>query len=527
MLVGGMKSGALSLLFFTSISLSVCAQVDADAVKFSKYINVKSAREHLKVIASDDFEGRETGTRGAQKAADYLAAEMKKIGLDAPVDGSFFQQVELSRRVLTVNNFQVEGLDLLNLKDFYMRAAATVNVTGSTLVFAGYGIGTDSYDDLKGQDLSGKVVLMISRGEPRKDGVSLISGSAADSEWSRLINKRVDYIQSKGPSLILAVNPGLSSALKNNKDLLSSSRISINRNVPDAATPGAPVIQLTPEAADLFLKHSGNTLEKLENKINETGKPVSQVIPADFRISLKAESEKVSAVNVMGYLEGSDLRDELVVISAHYDHLGLNANGEDKVFNGADDDGSGTTAVLELAEAFNKAKKAGKGPRRSILFLFVVGEEKGLLGSEWYSEHPVFPLKNTVTDLNIDMIGRVDPGHKKEPDYCYLVGSDKLSSDLHRISENANSTYTKLTLDYKYNAPNDPEQIYFRSDHYNFAKHNIPVIFYFNGVHEDYHQPGDEVKKILFPLLVKRAQLVFFTAWDLVNREGRPVVDVK
>jgi Zn-dependent M28 family amino/carboxypeptidase len=156
----------------------------------------------------------------------------------------------------------------------------------------------------------------------------------------------------------------------------------------------------------------------------------------------------------------------------------------------------------------------------------VVGEEKGLLGSEWYTDNPLFPLSKTITDLNIDMIGRIDPAHAANPDYCYLVGSDKLSTELHKISEETNALYTKLKIDYKYNDPNDPEQIYFRSDHYNFAKHNVPIIFYFNGVHEDYHKPGDEVSKIDFGMLVKRAQLVFYTGWELVNRDKRPVVDV-
>jgi Zn-dependent M28 family amino/carboxypeptidase len=199
----------------------------------------------------------------------------------------------------------------------------------------------------------------------------------------------------------------------------------------------------------------------------------------------------------------------------------------DRINNGADDDGSGTVGIIEIARAFTQAKKAGKGPKRSILFLGNVGEEKGLLGSEWYSDNPVFPLANTITNLNIDMIGRVDPAHKATPDYCYLIGSDKLSTTLHKISETANATYTKLAIDYKYNDPNDPERIYYRSDHYNFAKHGVPIIFYFNGVHEDYHGVGDEVSKIDFPLLVKRAQLVYYTAWELANRAERPVVDVK
>jgi Zn-dependent M28 family amino/carboxypeptidase len=219
------------------------------------------------------------------------------------------------------------------------------------------------------------------------------------------------------------------------------------------------------------------------------------------------------------------VRKEVLVVTGHYDHIGLTSSGEDKVNNGADDDGSGTTGVLMLAEAFANAKKAGKGPKRSILFMTVVGEEKGLLGSEWYSEHPVFPLENTITDLNIDMIGRGDKYHESDNNFVYIIGSDMLSSDLDKIGKKANRDYVNINLDERYNNRTDPNRFYYRSDHYNFAKHGIPVIFYFNGVHPEYHMPGDEISKIDFPMLAKRAQLVYFTAWELANGLKRPAVD--
>jgi Zn-dependent M28 family amino/carboxypeptidase len=205
------------------------------------------------------------------------------------------------------------------------------------------------------------------------------------------------------------------------------------------------------------------------------------------------------------------------------DHIGISPNGE--INNGADDDGSGTVSLLELAEAFSKAKAEGKGPRRSILFLNVTGEEKGLFGSEYYSENPLLPLKNTIADLNIDMIGRVDEAHKNDPKYVYLIGSDKLSSKLHEISEEANKEHVNFKLDYTFNDPKDPNRFYYRSDHYNFAKMGVPVIFYFTGVHEDYHRPGDDVEKILFDKQSEIVKLVFYTAWELVNRDERIVVD--
>ena len=227
--------------------------------------------------------------------------------------------------------------------------------------------------------------------------------------------------------------------------------------------------------------------------------------------------------NVVAFIKGSEKPDEIVVISAHYDHLGIDADGE--VYNGADDDGSGTVAVMAIAEAFQKAVEEGNGPKRSILFLHFTGEEKGLLGSKYYANFPIFPLENTVADLNIDMIGRSDEAHKNDPNYVYLIGSDKLSTELHNLSEEMNDKFTKLNLDYKYNEESDPNRFYYRSDHYNFAKNNIPVIFYFNGTHENYHRISDTPDKINYELLAKRTQLVFFTAWEIANREKRITVD--
>ncbi len=245
-----------------------------------------------------------------------------------------------------------------------------------------------------------------------------------------------------------------------------------------------------------------------------------QEIPESFfRAGIK------SSENVLAFIEGTEKPDEILVISAHYDHVGIDKDGN--VFNGADDDGSGTVSVLEIAEAFAKAKKEGKGPKRSILFLHVTGEEKGLYGSKYYTENPVFDLDNTVANLNIDMVGRIDENHEgaDKQNYVYLIGSDRLSSDLHKVSEEANKKYVNLNLDYTYNDRNDPNRFYFRSDHYNFAKHNVPIIFYFNGVHEDYHKITDTPDKIEYDLMEKRARLIFYTAWEVANRADRVVVD--
>ena len=246
-----------------------------------------------------------------------------------------------------------------------------------------------------------------------------------------------------------------------------------------------------------------------------------QKVPAEF-MNKKYNEKLPDSENIWAFIEGSEKPNEIVVVSAHYDHIGIK-NGE--VYNGADDDGSGTVALLEIAEAFETAKKEGHGPKRSVLILHVTGEEHGLHGSRYYVENPLFPLANTITDVNIDMIGRHDEFHKTSSNYIYLIGSDYLSTDLFNICEDANKKYANLEIDYKYNDRNDPNRFYYRSDHYNFAKNGIPSVFLFSGTHADYHQPGDDIDKIEFDILTKRTQYAFAIAWELANRENRPAVD--
>lgn len=518
------------ILLVAGISAQVFAQ-DPIAQKHAAHITAKSAKKHLSILASDKFEGRETGKRGAELAAAYIAKEFKKLNLIAPVNGSYFQEVPLVETSFEVSNFTVNDSPLNVGKDFLFTGSGEAKkVSSDEIVFIGYGIGADNYDDLKNTTISGRVVLLINKGEPMQNGTSVITKTTKASDWSTSRNKRLQYVMSKSPALILAVSPDVANAIKSYKP--RAGRLSVKKETTINNRASMPaVVSITPETANQILKNSGKTFEALKASIDNSGSPQTQNLKANISISYGPVNKDVKSVNVLGYLEGTDLKDELVVYSAHYDHVGLTTDGgPDKVNNGADDDGSGTTGVLEIAKAYAKAKKAGHGPRRSVLFLLVTGEEKGLLGSEYYSLKPVFPMENTITNLNIDMIGRTGEEYKNSPDstnYCYLIGSDKLSTDLHKISENANATYTKMKIDYKYNDPKDPERIYYRSDHYNFAKNGVPIVFYFNGVHEDYHKPSDEVHKINFDLLTKRAQLVYYTGWDLLNRDKRPVVDVE
>lgn len=500
-----------------------------DAIKFSQGISKDNAFKHLSVLASDAYEGRETGKKGGWMAAEYIREHFKAIGLKGPVKGDYFQPVDMVSyglsQILTIDGQPTEAL-----KDFYVMpqnvSAKGFTFNTNSVLFAGYGLTKEGYNDYEGQNIAGKVVMIIKAGEP--GGAASSNARTANAAY----NTKIKYLTEQKAAAVLVFDPttdqmpdGLKSYLLT-EQVVTKTQENLERMNGHQAM---PVVTIGTAAANKIATAAGTTLDALQKKIAASGKPATQ----EFKISVCGTANKVEnkirAENVLGYLPGSDpkLKHEVLVITSHYDHIGITPEvaGDDKINNGADDDGSGTTGVLMIAEAFAKAKKAGKGPKRSILFMTVTGEEKGLLGSEWYAEYPIFPLANTITNLNIDMIGRGDKEHAADNNFVYIIGSDMLSSDLDRIGKKANKDYVNINLDEKYNNRTDPNRFYYRSDHYNFAKHGIPVIFYFNGVHDDYHQPGDEVSKIDFPMLAKRSKLVYFTAWELANGLKRPRVD--
>ncbi|RAJ33401.1 M28 family peptidase [Pedobacter cryoconitis] len=535
-----MNKHILSISAALLLCLGACAQSQTPApnqtaVKFSASINKANAYKHLSVLASDEYEGRETGKKGAWMAADYIKNYFNSIGLKGPVQGDYFQPIDMVTYQLGQPAFTIGGQAKVYNRDFVV-PASNVSLEGFTfntkeVIFAGYGLDTDGYNDYKNIDVTGKVILIFASGNPSQKTEATPADRAARRKAVAAKREKVQYLANHKALAVIQIDPSLDSLNEETKlTFAGSGQLTLKseeNTARMAKMKNFPTININTATANELLKAAGTTVEALQQKISATGKPASQVIKIELSGSAKKEEVKVRAENVLGFLEGSDpvLKKEILVITGHYDHIGLTTSGTDKVNNGADDDGSGTTGVLLIADAFTKAKAAGKGPKRSILFMTVVGEEKGLLGSEWYSEHPVLPLENTITNLNIDMIGRVDKEHENKEDYIYIIGSDMLSSELNAAGINANEQYLKMNLDMKYNNRTDPNQFYYRSDHYNFAKHGIPVIFYFNGVHEDYHQPGDEVSKIKFDLLARRAQLVYYTAWDLANRPTRPAVD--
>jgi len=496
---------------FSQAPKTIAPGQNAIAMRYAETISIEDLKEDLTILASDALEGRETGKRGQKMAAAFISSHYQELGLEAPVNiggsKSYYQDVKLKKTKPGDIYLIVNGNKMKNIEDgilYYGSEKNTKEIT-TEVVFAGSG----SEKDFKNIDIKGKSVLIVNadmKGRVEANRMAKEKGATfmfivrtdSDLNYKAFIEKYSNYFTTPVMSL-------------ENGDKESNDKLG--------------VIYVSPTLAGEIFDQSFDRLKK-SIEASDAGKNnvLKKIKSKEVRYKLDYEKITINSENVLGYLEGTDFKDELVVITSHYDHEGIK-NGE--IYNGADDDGSGTVAVMDIAEAFAQAKADGNGPRRSILFMNVTGEEKGLLGSSYYASHPIFPLENTIVNLNIDMIGRTGDREIETTDYVYLIGADKLSSELHDISENMNKTYTNMYLDYTFNDENHPERFYYRSDHWNFAKNGIPIIFYFNGVHVDYHKPTDTVDKIEFNMLQKRTQLVFYTAWEIANRDDRLVIDKK
>ncbi len=504
-------------LYGFTVSIAFSQNNFSERDKFAQSIQENDMLSHLFFLASDAVEGRETGTAGQRVAAQYIASRFMQMGIKPGNGKSYFQEFSVANINLDNTTLKINKSAFNYRKDYFCTELMDMpeSLSGGW-AFAGYGIESPEYNNLATIDPSGKNILIIGAKPGKKvDNMRMLFGM-----WMGI----VENIKQKGASSVWMIIPD---SVYNRFNVYGKPN-DVTLIQDEVGSP--PVFFVNEKMGNTWLaavakKHSIKSLSAALD--------ASATVPAmDFaKVSLLYEAqktvEKTKASNVLGYLEGTDKKEELLVITAHYDHLGVQ-NGE--VYNGADDDGSGTVTVLELAEAFSKAAQEGKRPRRSILFMTVSGEEKGLWGSDFYTSHPVYPLEKTIADLNIDMIGRVDKsyaGKKDSANYVYIIGANKLSTELDSINKVVNKNSVNIILDEKYNDENDPERFYYRSDHYNFAKNGIPVIFYFTGVHKDYHKPTDDIDKINFPKMVKIGKLVFGTAWELANREKRIVVDVK
>jgi Predicted aminopeptidases len=491
------------LLLVTAIicSLAATGQKIANPKPFANSITADNLKKHLYILAGPEMEGRETATEGQRKAAAYIENHFKALGLLPGDKGNYQMYFPVFQDSIVHAGIEVNGQSFEAGKDFMinMSASYTSTMLASEVVFVGYGFSDSTRDDYRNLNTLGKIVLILPGAPPAQTGTN---GHATRYNPYAI----AEAAQKNGAVAILMVNSNFPRPSYSGKgsQYIHGFRKSILPNI----------YQVSEQVAKAIMGADYETVAAAM----KAGNHVTKTYQANVRLDFHKQTSKLNSSNVIGVLEGTDKKDEYVFITAHYDHLGK--RGDSVIYFGADDDASGTSALLEMAEAFVKAKAAGKGPRRTMVFMAVSGEEKGLWGSAYYSDNAIFPLEKTTVDLNIDMIGRIDPKRKKgdSTNYVYVVGDDKLSSDLRPISEAMNKKYTKLELDYKYNAPDDPERIYYRSDHYNFARKGVPIIFYFNGTHNDYHRPTDTPDKINYDLMTKRTKLIFYTAWEMANR---------
>ncbi|MBU2940567.1 M28 family peptidase [Lacinutrix sp. C3R15] len=506
-------SSVSAMLFSCGTSQNQTATKNTKNATVTTYANsITSAelKEALYTYASDEFEGRNTGAPGQKKAVEYLKNHYVSLGIPSALpNNNYFQEVPLQTLKTPSIDLLVNGKSFTNIED-YVSVISSPDGTfdAKEIIYVGYGIDDEKFSSYANIDVKGKVVL-FKAGEPKNsDGNYTVSGTNETSKWS---NPRQEFVAKRE----VAEKKGAKAILFYNADTYNY--------VAKRFGGSHGRMSLVEDPKDLYYFLINTELAKTIHSTIATSdktEPLNSTIEFNYQNA----SNTFTSENVVAIIKGSEKPEEYIVVSAHLDHEGIK---EGEIYNGADDDGSGTVAMLEIAEAFQEAAKNGQGPKRSIVFLHVTGEEKGLLGSRYYTDvSPIFPLANTVADLNIDMIGRTDPKREKtNRNYLYLIGSDKLSTELHNISEEMNNKYCNIDLDYTFNADNDPNRFYYRSDHYNFAKNNIPVIFYFNGTHADYHKPSDTPDKIQYDLLENRTRLIFYTAWELANRENRITVD--
>ena len=479
-------------------------------------------RMHLEFLASSELGGRYTLSPGFAIAARYLASRLEADGFKgAGENGSFLQmfQVVSGKADTAKSSLELKIGDKTkpyHFGDFYMPADGGIGEAQGQVIFVGAGISSSSqhHDDYSSLDVKGKIVLIAQGGSP-------------DVDMSRLGENESGQAAARahGAVGILQLPPQRLMDLMKNKGFQERAAARETVRLARDSEGKLPAVTLGPAVAEDLLSAGGLDVKSVYESISHKQKLQPRKIDVTANMAVAMQFTRSTTQNVAAILEGTDptLKNEYVVFSAHYDHLKTGPNGE--IYPGADDDGSGTTAVLAIAHAMSLER-----PKRSVLVMFHAGEELGLLGSEYNTDYaPVVPLNQMVADLNIDMIGRSKPPgdnqmedeHLTDANTVYLVGSNRISQELHQLSEDTNTQFQKMKLNYHYNDPSDPERIYFRSDHWNYAKHGVPIIFYFDGTHVDYHRPTDTIEKIDFTKMTKITRLVFETGWRIANLDHR------
>jgi hypothetical protein len=503
----------LLLLIPFTLLIAQTPRVPKDALAGYKAITAGSLSARLHFIASPELEGRETTFRGQKIAARYIASEFQRIGLKPIGDsGTYFQRFNVQvpkvseKASITVTN--KSGTTSYAYRSDFLAYSGLEKVVTGPVVFIGH-MDTEVDTVLT----KGRIVLALLG---RKDDVR---------DTSVAPMRRVQFVRQFPGSLatlVIADDAGGASVARLDARLdMLVERSSMQVMTPEARAPRSSSLPtlIASGLASAILSETGKTLPQLRAwALQDTGFAPVALNQTSLAVDLPRSREVKTTENVVGFLEGSDpkLKEEVVVFTAHYDHVGLGAGGS--IYYGADDDGSGTVTVIELAQAFaaNPVR-----PKRSLVFMTVVGEEKGLWGSDWYVKHPIIPLEKTVADLNTDMIGRMDKKYEelKNPNYVYVIGSDKISTQLDSLLKLSNKESENITLDYTYNDDKDPNQFYRRSDHYKFAERGIPVVFFFTGVHDDYHKVTDTVDKILFERMERIVRLIYYTGWKIANNK--------
>ncbi len=520
-------------------------------LSYQDQITVEFLRNHLTAFAADSMKGRETGTPGIKKAARFLVDQYQQMNLQpAGVNNTYFQPFDLRATVtdsvvFTTYTMNADGsgeqvgksVSSTTTSANYIRQIGGTNTIKDEVVFAGFGLqdSTLNINHLDGVDLQGKWVMVY------EDIPQVVGGDTlyTETQFRQFIREWLENIVQKGVAGILMIpdmnmNEFQQAAEEKQKQFGEPSSMQLAYRARENNEQSLGFNEISPEQAAEILELSEGT-EGLSALKEEISQNISGFTPKKTGFGLKqtpyVRDIIVEAKNVAALLEGADpqLKDQIVVLTAHYDHVGVGQPDStgDTIYNGADDDGSGTVTMLNIAHALAEARKNGVRPRRSILFLHVSAEEKGLLGSRYYSDHPIFPIENTVANLNIDMIGRIDARHKEKgiTDYSYIIGGEIISSELDSLLIEANTETGNLVLSDRYNDLNDPNQFYRRSDHWNFGRLGVPFIFFFTGVHQDYHRPSDEVEKIRFEKLAQIGRTIYGTTILVANTDDPPQVD--
>ena len=535
-----MKKNLLALFLVFTIILPSAAfaqtavKITAKEKQMADAITAEQLRQYLYFVASDEMEGRDTPSRGLDLTAKFMALMLERWKFKPAGDnGTFFQNIAIkSESIDAANNVLSVGGQTYQLNNDFFRLGGSGSAN-APMVFGGNGwmVKSKNIDALSGIDAKGKIVVLYSEGFPNQNRLTPLPASVTQADLSGA--KGTDWAdpvtnaaQKGAVGVILVASPQIQGAWGQIRGFLSRGNSypeKLRENGGNDA-PALPVMLASQKIGEaIFAGESANQTSATAFAINKQA-----AMTTTSRVEIK------NTQNVVAIWEGSDpvLKNEYVAIGAHYDHVGVNPNaqGADKIWNGADDDGSGTVAVLSIAETLAKAETR---PKRSVLFVWHCGEEKGLWGSEYFNKFPTVDIKKVVAQLNIDMIGRsrkTDDANPKNAELSgengvYVIGSEMMSSALGAITKGTNDSYLKLGYDYKYDDPKDPNRFFFRSDHFNYAVNGIPIVFWFDGVHEDYHQPGDEVQKIDYKKMEKVTRTIFLTLWEITDLKQRPAVD--